>query len=167
MADTRNINTVGAAGSEAPPRLFLMYFSCWPAVSRSRKYLHAHQSHTTTDVMCACETEDDLSLFLCLHVHMKEMSVSSHEFTRSFYESHIQFGFRLTSSFIKTCSPSLTFCNPRRLSHGLIIFLFCFLFFFYLKADWQDDQSDGQSDYSVASEEGDEDFDERTEGKNI
>uniref|UniRef100_A0A671N942 Chromodomain helicase DNA binding protein 4a n=1 Tax=Sinocyclocheilus anshuiensis TaxID=1608454 RepID=A0A671N942_9TELE len=28
---------------------------------------------------------------------------------------------------------------------------------------WQDDQSDGQSDYSVASEEGDEDFDERTE----
>uniref|UniRef100_A0A671WMF3 CHD subfamily II SANT-like domain-containing protein n=1 Tax=Sparus aurata TaxID=8175 RepID=A0A671WMF3_SPAAU len=28
-----------------------------------------------------------------------------------------------------------------------------------------DDQSDGQSDYSVASEEGDEDFDERTEGK--
>uniref|UniRef100_A0A672T359 Chromodomain-helicase-DNA-binding protein 4-like n=1 Tax=Sinocyclocheilus grahami TaxID=75366 RepID=A0A672T359_SINGR len=29
--------------------------------------------------------------------------------------------------------------------------------------DWQDDQSDGQSDYSVASEEGDEDFDERTE----
>ncbi|XP_077937087.1 chromodomain-helicase-DNA-binding protein 4 isoform X1 [Gasterosteus aculeatus] len=30
-------------------------------------------------------------------------------------------------------------------------------------ADWQDDQSDGQSDYSVASEEGDEDFDERTE----
>lgn len=34
-----------------------------------------------------------------------------------------------------------------------------------LIADWQDDQSDGQSDYSVASEEGDEDFDERTEGK--
>ncbi len=33
--------------------------------------------------------------------------------------------------------------------------------------DWQDDQSDGQSDYSVASEEGDEDFDERTEGKTI
>lgn len=31
--------------------------------------------------------------------------------------------------------------------------------------DWQDDQSDGQSDYSVASEEGDEDFDERTEGE--
>ncbi|KAA0710020.1 Chromodomain-helicase-DNA-binding protein 4 [Triplophysa tibetana] len=29
--------------------------------------------------------------------------------------------------------------------------------------DWQDDQSDGQSDYSVASEEGDEDFDERSE----
>uniref|UniRef100_A0A8C1V1P2 Chromodomain helicase DNA binding protein 4a n=1 Tax=Cyprinus carpio TaxID=7962 RepID=A0A8C1V1P2_CYPCA len=28
-----------------------------------------------------------------------------------------------------------------------------------------DDQSDGQSDYSVASEEGDEDFDERTEGE--
>uniref|UniRef100_A0AAQ4R645 Chromodomain helicase DNA binding protein 4a n=1 Tax=Gasterosteus aculeatus aculeatus TaxID=481459 RepID=A0AAQ4R645_GASAC len=34
----------------------------------------------------------------------------------------------------------------------------------YNDADWQDDQSDGQSDYSVASEEGDEDFDERTEG---
>ncbi|KAM3858547.1 chromodomain-helicase-DNA-binding protein 4a [Diretmus argenteus] len=31
------------------------------------------------------------------------------------------------------------------------------------ETDWQDDQSDGQSDYSVASEEGDEDFDERTE----
>ncbi|XP_051729161.1 chromodomain-helicase-DNA-binding protein 4a isoform X1 [Ctenopharyngodon idella] len=31
------------------------------------------------------------------------------------------------------------------------------------KRHWQDDQSDGQSDYSVASEEGDEDFDERTE----
>ncbi|XP_041843081.1 chromodomain-helicase-DNA-binding protein 4 isoform X4 [Melanotaenia boesemani] len=29
--------------------------------------------------------------------------------------------------------------------------------------DWQEDQSDNQSDYSVASEEGDEDFDERTE----
>nr|XP_015193343.1 PREDICTED: chromodomain-helicase-DNA-binding protein 4 [Lepisosteus oculatus] len=29
--------------------------------------------------------------------------------------------------------------------------------------DWQDDQSDNQSDYSVASEEGDEDFDERAE----
>uniref|UniRef100_A0A672HF85 Uncharacterized protein n=1 Tax=Salarias fasciatus TaxID=181472 RepID=A0A672HF85_SALFA len=28
---------------------------------------------------------------------------------------------------------------------------------------WQEDQSDNQSDYSVASEEGDEDFDERTE----
>ncbi|XP_035769487.1 chromodomain-helicase-DNA-binding protein 4-like [Neolamprologus brichardi] len=36
-------------------------------------------------------------------------------------------------------------------------------FYFCLKADWQDDQSDGQSDYSVASEEGDEDFDERSE----
>lgn len=35
----------------------------------------------------------------------------------------------------------------------------------FLTADWQDDQSDGQSDYSVASEEGDEDFDERSEGK--
>uniref|UniRef100_A0A3B5MYL0 CHD subfamily II SANT-like domain-containing protein n=1 Tax=Xiphophorus couchianus TaxID=32473 RepID=A0A3B5MYL0_9TELE len=34
----------------------------------------------------------------------------------------------------------------------------------YNDADWQDDQSDGQSDYSVASEEGDEDFDERSEG---
>ncbi|KAL2080148.1 hypothetical protein ACEWY4_023941 [Coilia grayii] len=32
--------------------------------------------------------------------------------------------------------------------------------------DWQDDQSDNQSDYSVASEEGDEDFDERVEGMN-
>uniref|UniRef100_A0A4W5NWN4 Chromodomain helicase DNA binding protein 4a n=1 Tax=Hucho hucho TaxID=62062 RepID=A0A4W5NWN4_9TELE len=31
--------------------------------------------------------------------------------------------------------------------------------------DWQDDQSDNNSDYSVASEEGDEDFDERAEGK--
>ncbi|KAM6967695.1 chromodomain-helicase-DNA-binding protein 4 isoform 2-T3 [Aplochiton taeniatus] len=29
--------------------------------------------------------------------------------------------------------------------------------------DWQEDQSDNQSDYSVASEEGDEDFDERAE----
>lgn len=35
----------------------------------------------------------------------------------------------------------------------------CFVFL-----DWQDDQSDNQSDYSVASEEGDEDFDERSEG---
>lgn len=43
---------------------------------------------------------------------------------------------------------------------------FTFLFFFGLRtADWQDDQSDGQSDYSVASEEGDEDFDERSEGR--
>ncbi|KAM4539505.1 chromodomain-helicase-DNA-binding protein 4a isoform 2-T2 [Odontesthes bonariensis] len=33
----------------------------------------------------------------------------------------------------------------------------------FKNADWQDDQSDGQSDYSVASEEGDEDFDERSE----
>nr|XP_021328682.1 chromodomain-helicase-DNA-binding protein 4 isoform X2 [Danio rerio] len=32
--------------------------------------------------------------------------------------------------------------------------------------DWQDDQSDNQSDYSVASEEGDEDFDERSEAAN-
>lgn len=32
-------------------------------------------------------------------------------------------------------------------------------------SDWQEDQSDNQSDYSVASEEGDEDFDERSEGK--
>lgn len=31
--------------------------------------------------------------------------------------------------------------------------------------DWQDDQSDNQSDYSVASEENDEDFDERSEGE--
>uniref|UniRef100_A0A674B0D4 Chromodomain helicase DNA binding protein 4a n=1 Tax=Salmo trutta TaxID=8032 RepID=A0A674B0D4_SALTR len=30
-------------------------------------------------------------------------------------------------------------------------------------SDWQDDQSDNNSDYSVASEEGDEDFDERAE----
>lgn len=35
----------------------------------------------------------------------------------------------------------------------------------YVSSDWQDDQSDNQSDYSVASEEGDEDFDERSEGK--
>lgn len=34
-----------------------------------------------------------------------------------------------------------------------------------LFSDWQEDQSDNQSDYSVASEEGDEDFDERSEGK--
>uniref|UniRef100_A0A667YM20 Chromodomain helicase DNA binding protein 4 n=1 Tax=Myripristis murdjan TaxID=586833 RepID=A0A667YM20_9TELE len=33
--------------------------------------------------------------------------------------------------------------------------------------DWQEDQSDNQSDYSVASEEGDEDFDERAEGKGL
>ncbi|XP_062394135.1 chromodomain-helicase-DNA-binding protein 4 isoform X3 [Sardina pilchardus] len=32
--------------------------------------------------------------------------------------------------------------------------------------DWQDDQSDNQSDYSVVSEEGDEDFDERAEAAN-
>uniref|UniRef100_H3CFF6 Chromodomain helicase DNA binding protein 4 n=1 Tax=Tetraodon nigroviridis TaxID=99883 RepID=H3CFF6_TETNG len=31
--------------------------------------------------------------------------------------------------------------------------------------DWQEDQSDNQSDYSVASEEGDEDFDERTNSR--
>ncbi|XP_056458282.1 chromodomain-helicase-DNA-binding protein 4 isoform X4 [Gadus chalcogrammus] len=31
------------------------------------------------------------------------------------------------------------------------------------KNNWQEDQSDNQSDYSVASEEGDEDFDERAE----
>lgn len=48
----------------------------------------------------------------------------------------------------------------REMSSGLT-----FLFFWSV-ADWQDDQSDGQSDYSVASEEGDEDFDERSEGKN-
>lgn len=35
---------------------------------------------------------------------------------------------------------------------------------FFVFLDWQDDQSDNQSDYSVASEEGDEDFDERSEG---
>jgi len=35
----------------------------------------------------------------------------------------------------------------------------------FVFSDWQDDQSDNQSDYSVASEEGDEDFDERSEGK--
>ncbi|MCJ8728074.1 hypothetical protein PDJAM_G00000090 [Pangasius djambal] len=34
------------------------------------------------------------------------------------------------------------------------------------RADWHDDQSDNQSDYSVASEEGDEDFDERAEANN-
>ncbi|XP_023151050.1 chromodomain-helicase-DNA-binding protein 4 isoform X2 [Amphiprion ocellaris] len=32
-----------------------------------------------------------------------------------------------------------------------------------IRQDWQEDQSDNQSDYSVASEEGDEDFDERAE----
>ncbi|KAM4601405.1 chromodomain-helicase-DNA-binding protein 4 isoform 1-T1 [Polymixia lowei] len=32
-----------------------------------------------------------------------------------------------------------------------------------IRRDWQEDQSDNQSDYSVASEEGDEDFDERAE----
>lgn len=37
-------------------------------------------------------------------------------------------------------------------------------FVFPFSTDWQDDQSDNQSDYSVASEEGDEDFDERVEG---
>lgn len=37
--------------------------------------------------------------------------------------------------------------------------------FSVVSLDWQEDQSDNQSDYSVASEEGDEDFDERTEGK--
>lgn len=35
----------------------------------------------------------------------------------------------------------------------------------FVFSDWQDDQSDNQSDYSVASEEGDEDFDERSEGE--
>lgn len=35
---------------------------------------------------------------------------------------------------------------------------------FLIPSDWQEDQSDNQSDYSVASEEGDEDFDERSEG---
>lgn len=38
------------------------------------------------------------------------------------------------------------------------------LFPFFIPSDWQEDQSDNQSDYSVASEEGDEDFDERSEG---
>lgn len=38
---------------------------------------------------------------------------------------------------------------------------------FVLLSDWQEDQSDNQSDYSVASEEGDEDFDERSEGKAV
>lgn len=37
--------------------------------------------------------------------------------------------------------------------------------YFSLYLDWQEDQSDNQSDYSVASEEGDEDFDERSEGE--
>ncbi|XP_028984736.1 chromodomain-helicase-DNA-binding protein 4 isoform X5 [Betta splendens] len=32
-----------------------------------------------------------------------------------------------------------------------------------IRQEWQEDQSDNQSDYSVASEEGDEDFDERSE----
>uniref|UniRef100_A0A8C8A5F3 Chromodomain helicase DNA binding protein 4a n=1 Tax=Oryzias sinensis TaxID=183150 RepID=A0A8C8A5F3_9TELE len=47
--------------------------------------------------------------------------------------------------------------GTRSFSTGESFLCFC------LKADWQDDQSDGQSDYSVASEEGDEDFDERSE----
>lgn len=38
---------------------------------------------------------------------------------------------------------------------------------FLFSTDWQDDQSDNQSDYSVASEEGDEDFDERVEGSAV
>lgn len=48
---------------------------------------------------------------------------------------------------------------------GFVIF-YCFAHhFLMLSLDWQEDQSDNQSDYSVASEEGDEDFDERSEGK--
>lgn len=39
--------------------------------------------------------------------------------------------------------------------------------FSVVSSDWQEDQSDNQSDYSVASEEGDEDFDERAEGNLI
>ena len=39
------------------------------------------------------------------------------------------------------------------------------MFLSLFTSDWQEDQSDNQSDYSVASEEGDEDFDERSEGK--
>lgn len=48
-----------------------------------------------------------------------------------------------------------------------VFFIFSFLniSLSLLLLDWQEDQSDNQSDYSVASEEGDEDFDERSEGK--
>lgn len=34
-------------------------------------------------------------------------------------------------------------------------------------SEWQDDLSDNQSEYSVGSEDEDEDFEERPEGKNI
>lgn len=46
-----------------------------------------------------------------------------------------------------------------------LIFSLLSISLFVLLSDWQEDQSDNQSDYSVASEEGDEDFDERSEGK--
>lgn len=54
--------------------------------------------------------------------------------------------------------------------HLICICIICTLlniFLFPLLSDWQEDQSDNQSDYSVASEEGDEDFDERSEGKAV
>lgn len=62
-----------------------------------------------------------------------------------------RFGPRVLNVFL-----SLFFLNVPILSD--VLYFMCFL-------DWQDDQSDNQSDYSVASEEGDEDFDERSEGE--
>jgi len=50
-------------------------------------------------------------------------------------------------------------------SDHLEVVVFCFIVSLVFCLDWQEDQSDNQSDYSVASEEGDEDFDERTEGE--
>lgn len=40
---------------------------------------------------------------------------------------------------------------------------YCFLFI--CGSEWQDDLSDNQSEYSVGSEDEDEDFEERPEGK--
>ena len=51
-----------------------------------------------------------------------------------------------------------------RLVNWLICLCSSIVFSSPVSIDWQEDQSDNQSDYSVASEEGDEDFDERTEG---
>lgn len=49
----------------------------------------------------------------------------------------------------------------------IAVILKCYFCLYLSVTDWQDDQSDGQSDYSVASEEGDEDFDERAEGETL